>query len=75
MPIGIPTNCLSNLVPIRIKMLSNKKVSTSHASYFLGLSEVKMRFYHYMQGKESLLTYDKVFLSYVRYGISIYVRM
>ena len=30
MPIGIPTTCLYSLVPNRIRMLSNKKVSASH---------------------------------------------
>ena len=30
MQIGIPTTCLYNLVPNRIKMLSNKNVSASH---------------------------------------------
>ena len=31
-PIGIPTTCLYNLVPNRIKMLSNKKISASHTT-------------------------------------------
>ena len=60
---GIPNPHLYSLVPNQIKMLSNKKVNVSHtfwhdhAWYFLGFSEVKkMHFYHYMQGKESLLS-------------------
>ena len=50
MPIGIPTTCLYSLVPNRIKMLSDQKVSASHtfchdhALLFLGFSEVKIAF-------------------------------
>ena len=55
---------LYNIVSNFIKMLFNKKVSTSHTLYILKhhayyisvCSEVKMRFCQYMQGKESTLS-------------------